>query len=86
MKATEIPVPKALQEVWEWKETVYQKTKDMSPEESLAFFERAREEAARVLNCRLVKNPDGSYRFVGKDQDPGRCDEGDIVQIPSSGD
>jgi len=77
MKTIEIPDPKALQEVWGWKEAVYQKTKDMSPEESLAFFERAREEAARLLNCRLVKNPDGSYRFVGKEEAPDRGDDGE---------
>jgi hypothetical protein len=77
MKTSETFAPKALEEVWEWKEAVRRKTRNMSPEESLAFFERAREEAARLLNCRLVKNPDGSYRFVGKEEAPDRGDDGE---------
>ncbi len=72
MKTIEKFTSRALEEVWEWKEAVRQKTEDMSPEETLAFFERARERAASMMNCRLVKNPDGSYNFAAKDEAPDR--------------
>ena len=64
MSTSEMPVPKALQEVWEWKEAVSQDTKGMSVEEKLAYFREGMEEAARLLNCRIEKNPDGSFSFV----------------------
>jgi hypothetical protein len=64
MKASSFPITKALQEVWDWKEAVYQKTKDMTFDEKRAYFQRALEEAARSLHARIVENPDGSCTFV----------------------
>jgi hypothetical protein len=61
---SEYKVSRALEEVWEWKEAVYEDTKDLTPEETIAYFHEGLKETARMMNAELVKNPDGSYRFV----------------------
>jgi len=64
MKTTDMAITKALQEVWEWKEAVYEDTKNMTYEETRAYFQKGLEDAARLLGARIVKNPDGSCSFV----------------------
>jgi len=64
MKTTEKFAPKALRDVWEWKEAVYQDIKDMTVEEKLAYFHEGLELAAKTIGARLIKNPDGTYRLV----------------------
>jgi hypothetical protein len=64
MSATETTISKCLEEVWEWKEAVYQDTKDMSMEEKQAYFREGLELAAKTLGAQLVKNPDGSHSLV----------------------
>lgn len=66
MKANEktAPISKALSEVWEWKDEVYEDIKDMSFEEKQAYFKKGLKEAVRTLNGKLKTNPDGSYSMV----------------------
>jgi len=64
MKATDSVIPKALAEVWEWKDAVYEDTKDKTLEETKAYFREGLEEAARILGARLERSSDGSYRIV----------------------
>ena len=64
MKVTNVPVSNALREVWEWKEKVYQALKDKDFQESQRYYQDGIEEAVKVLNAKLVKNADGSYRLI----------------------
>ncbi len=59
-----LPVSKALSEVWEWKDEVYNDVKDMSFEEKKVYYERSVKEALRILKGKLKTNPDGSYSIV----------------------
>ena len=61
MKTNEEFIPKALRDVWEWKDAVYQDTKDMTTEEKLAYFHEGLESAAKLLGKRIVKTEDGNY-------------------------
>ncbi|MGR3310216.1 MAG: hypothetical protein ACUZ77_05510 [Candidatus Brocadiales bacterium] len=58
------PISKALSEVWEWKDEVYEDIKDMSFEEKRAYFEKGLKEAVKMLNGKLKTNSDGSYSMV----------------------
>lgn len=58
------PVSKALAEVWEWKDAVYNDVKDMCFEEKQEYYARGREDAAKILKGKLEANPDGSYSIV----------------------
>lgn len=46
-------VNKALQEVWDWKEKVYQKTKDLSKEEATAEIRQGAENFCKRYNLKL---------------------------------
>ena len=59
-------ITKALEEVWEMKQAVYEDIKDMTFEERRAYFQKGLEEAARILGAELVENPDGTWSFVDK--------------------
>jgi hypothetical protein len=67
MKTTEITnkkvlgVSKALEEVWEWKNEVYEKTKNMSEEDLSKYFYEGLTSAAKSINAILVRCDDGSY-------------------------
>lgn len=54
-------ISKALLEVWEWKDEVYKEIKNKTFEEKQKYYEEGLKEAERLINGRLVKNPDGSY-------------------------
>jgi hypothetical protein len=64
MKTVKPPISKALLDVWEAKKTVYEDTRDMSPEEVRAYFKKCSENFARELGKRWVKNPDGTSSLV----------------------
>ena len=53
--------PQALKEVWEWKERVYLEIKDKNSEEKRHYFHQGLLKAVKLLEAKLVKNPDGSY-------------------------
>lgn len=66
MKAIEksVPISKALSEVWEWKEEVYEDIKDKSFEKKQKYFEQSLKEAVNILKGKLKRNADGSYSIV----------------------
>ncbi len=57
-------ISKALMEVWEWKDEVYEDIKNKTFEEKQKYYEEGLKEAVRLLNGRIKRNPDGSYCFV----------------------
>lgn len=59
-------VPKALQEVWEWKEAVFQETQNMSFKERLEYSERNLQNLGKELQFAVDKTPDGHLRLVKK--------------------
>lgn len=64
MKPTETAVSKSLEEVWKWKNSVYDDIKDMSLDETKIYLHEGLTRAAETIGARLVKNPDGTYSFV----------------------
>lgn len=54
----------ALQEVWAWKESVYQDIKCFSPDERVNYFHTGLADAVGILNATLTQNPDGTFQFV----------------------
>ncbi len=64
MKTTDRTISKALEEVWEWKEAVYNDIKDMTFEEQKKYFKEGLDYAAKLLNAKLMKNEDGTYSIV----------------------
>lgn len=61
---TEDTIFRSLQEVWEWKDAVYEEIKDKTPAERQTYFQAGLAEAARVLGSRLERNSDGSYMLM----------------------
>lgn len=59
-----VPISKALVEVWEWKDEVYNDVKDMRFEEKEEYYANSLKEAAKILKGKLKANPDGSYSIV----------------------
>lgn len=57
-------VSNALMEVWEWKDAVYDDIKDKTFEEKQKYYDEGLKEAERLLNGKLIKNPDGSYSLT----------------------
>jgi len=51
------PQERALAEVWEWKRRAEEATQGMSPNEVMAFYRVAAEEAERRLGVRLRSRP-----------------------------
>ncbi|MCX7048777.1 MAG: hypothetical protein NTX50_25230 [Candidatus Sumerlaeota bacterium] len=64
MKKIDKTIPQSLREVWGWKEAVYQDIKDKSTEERIAYYNEGLEIAAKILNAKIVVNPDGSRMLV----------------------
>ena len=58
------PVSKALSEVWEWKDAVYNDIKNMSFEEKRVYFEDGLKEAVKMIKGKVKTNSDGSYSIV----------------------
>jgi shikimate kinase len=54
----------SLEEVWDWKEQVYQEVKDKTFEEKQKVYSDALQEAANILHSKLLRNENGTYRFV----------------------
>ncbi len=59
-----VPISKALVEVWEWKDEVYNDVKDMRFEEKEEYYANSLKEAAKILKGKLKANPDGSYSII----------------------
>jgi len=62
-------ISKALEEVWEWKKRVGEEIKCKSFEEKQRYYQEGLEEAKKLLKCKLIKNPDGSYCFLKAQKD-----------------
>jgi len=60
-------VSKALEEVWEWKEAVYNDIKDLSPEERIVFFRERSDRLLEKLDLEKVKVREGVYRLKKRD-------------------
>jgi hypothetical protein len=56
-------ISKSLEEVWEWKEKAYEETKDKTFEELKAIYKKSVEDAAECIGAKLVKLPNGNYKF-----------------------
>ncbi|MBS4028074.1 MAG: hypothetical protein KGZ58_05480 [Ignavibacteriales bacterium] len=54
----------SLEEVWDWKEQVYQEIKGKTFEEKKKVYSDALQEAAIILHSQLVQNENGTYHFV----------------------
>ena len=59
-----VPISKALVEVWEWKDEVYNDVKDMRFKEKEEYYANSLKEAAKILKGKLKANPDGSYSII----------------------
>ncbi|MBZ0166809.1 MAG: hypothetical protein K8I00_08375 [Candidatus Omnitrophica bacterium] len=46
-------IDKALQEVWDWKNAIYERTKHMSFEERMAYRKKRAEDIKKKYNLRL---------------------------------
>ncbi|MBI4690194.1 MAG: hypothetical protein HY754_08005 [Nitrospirae bacterium] len=57
-------ISKALLEVWEWKNEVYNDIKNKTFEEKQKYYENGLKEAVRLVKGKLKKNPDGSYSII----------------------
>lgn len=55
---------KSLEEVWEWKEEVYNETKNMDFEAKKKYFSQGLQESAELIGCKIVRNQDGTLSFV----------------------
>lgn len=66
MKTTEIKttIPRSLKEVWVWKEKVYEETKDKNFKQLKKYYADSLGKAAKMLNAKLVRLPNGSYLLV----------------------
>lgn len=64
MKMKTKTVSKSLDEVWEWKEEVYNDIKDKDFEGKKKYFKEGLDSAVKLLNGKLVKNSDGSYNII----------------------
>ena len=48
-----------LKDVWKWKESVYEKTKSMTPEERIGYYNTAAAELSRIAGLKInVKKSD----------------------------
>jgi len=64
MKMTdEQHTPKALRDVWTWKDSVYRDTAGKDFAEVRHYFAGGMKEAAQILGASIVTNSDGSYSF-----------------------
>jgi hypothetical protein len=63
-KTKKEPISKAIKEVWEWKDGVYEEIKKMSFDEKRNYYDKALKKAVKMLKWRLETNPDGSYSIV----------------------
>lgn len=63
MKTNEknLVLSKALHEVWEWKDDVYNDIKEMSFEEKRLYLNNSMKEAANIIIGKIIHNPDSSY-------------------------
>jgi hypothetical protein len=55
--------PKALRDVWAWKDSVYRDTTGKDFSEVKHYFADGMNEAAQILGASIVSNSDGSYSF-----------------------
>ncbi len=56
-------ISKSLEQVWKWKEEVYNDTKNMTFEEKKKYSEKNLKESAELIGAKLVKNEDGTFKF-----------------------
>jgi len=46
---------KKLKDVWKWKETVYEKTKNMTRDERIVFFNKGLEDFEKKTGIKLIR-------------------------------
>jgi hypothetical protein len=59
-------VPTALRQVWEWKDAIYQETKQLSTCEMLRYIHEEAGEIVRQLNLRVASFPDQTTAGAAK--------------------
>ena len=59
-------VPTALRQVWEWKDAIYQETKQLSTGETLCYIHEQAAEIVRQLNLRVASFPDQTTAGAAK--------------------
>ncbi len=60
MKTLECSVSNALREVWEAKKAVYEDTKDMTPQEVVAYFKKHSDDFDKELAQHRAENSGGA--------------------------
>ena len=63
-------VSKALKEVWEWKESVYEDIKDLSPHERIEFFRKQSDKFLDELGLERVRVGKDAYSIWKKGKTP----------------
>ncbi|MCK4613971.1 MAG: hypothetical protein KAU14_04135 [Thermoplasmata archaeon] len=66
-----LKVSKAMKEVWEWKEAVYQETKDMSTREGLEYIQKEVDKMLEEEGLEKVWLSERVYTLRKKDARPG---------------
>ena len=59
-----LEVPKALEEVWEWKEKAWEETKDMDFSELKSRLDDTMKKTVKAIGADIVINKDDSCKFV----------------------
>ena len=58
---------KSLREVWEWKNIVYEKTKEMDKKETIQYFRKNVDKFLDEMGYKKIKIADGIYKLVKND-------------------
>ena len=61
-------IPNGLKEVWEWKEEMYQRTKNLTDEEFDKYVTQSVQEVLDECGFEKVLDPDGVWRIHKKQQ------------------
>lgn len=54
---------KSLREVWEWKETIYEETKDMDKKEIVRYFHKSVDNFLDKMGYKKIEVSNGVYRL-----------------------
>ena len=59
-------VSKSLREVWEWKEAVYEETKDMNKKETIKYFHKSVDSFLDKMGYKKIETSNGVYRLINE--------------------
>ena len=54
---------KSLREVWEWKEAVYEETKDMNKKETIRYFHKSVDSFLDKMGYKKIETSNGVYKL-----------------------